>query len=229
MSVEQVKKLQIILRRMKRIAKYLREVSIVVIGVAITFTISNWISSRNEEKDLQRYLDAIKLELENNLETMQQDIDFYTEESNFSRYLSSIRINGDALQADSVVKYNAILGSVVGATYKTNAHEMLKTSGAMRLIKNETLLMSILDCYSLLDEAINTRDIYIQKKLDEIFVLMDDPIITDLFFMNNPTENIDKLKNTRMIRFLSIQMSRDVLRNFSLCHEQIEKTLRLLE
>ena len=52
---------------MKSITKYLRELSVVVAGIAITFIASNWISNRNAQKELANDLEAVRIELEDNL------------------------------------------------------------------------------------------------------------------------------------------------------------------
>lgn len=52
---------------LKSITKYLRELSVVVAGIAITFIASNWISNRNAQKELANDLEAVRIELEDNL------------------------------------------------------------------------------------------------------------------------------------------------------------------
>ena len=82
--------------------KYFRELSIVVVGIAITFTISDLISNRNERKDTQRYLDAVKLELEDNLATLGDEIANYKHTLAFSNYLNGTR--REDLNTDSINK-----------------------------------------------------------------------------------------------------------------------------
>ena len=47
----------------KKIGKFVREISVIVIGVAITLSASYWLSDRNEKRDMALYLTAIKMEL----------------------------------------------------------------------------------------------------------------------------------------------------------------------
>ena len=72
---------------MQTIGKYLRELSVVVVGIAITFGISNWISNRNSKKDLEEYLNAIRLELNINVEEIDNEINMLDE--------SGVRQNSD--------------------------------------------------------------------------------------------------------------------------------------
>ncbi|MDR2057610.1 MAG: hypothetical protein LBP83_04895 [Dysgonamonadaceae bacterium] len=50
--------------------KYTRELSIVVVGIAITLSINNWFATKTERKDTTLYLDAVTLELKTNLESL---------------------------------------------------------------------------------------------------------------------------------------------------------------
>ena len=42
---------------MKKIGKYLREVSVVMLGVAITISVTIWINKKSEKKDMSLYLE----------------------------------------------------------------------------------------------------------------------------------------------------------------------------
>ena len=51
---------------MSKFGKFDREVSVVVIGVAITLTATLWINKKNEKRDMALYLNAMKIELDEN-------------------------------------------------------------------------------------------------------------------------------------------------------------------
>ena len=53
-------------KTIRPIVKYFRELSIVVVGVAITVGIGLFVNNSNNRKDQKQYLNAIKLELEEN-------------------------------------------------------------------------------------------------------------------------------------------------------------------
>ena len=207
-------------RGVKRLTKYLRELSVVVIGIAITFTISDWISNRNENKDLERYLHAVKIELENNLEILVGEIKFYQKEKNFSLYLRKRAMGGESLEPDSLMYYSDQLTIVRADTYKTSAFEMLKSSGAMRLIKDETFYLSIMDCYTSLESALANRDLYVDKKVETVF---------DVIFSGQLDNglSIDSFKSSNLYKFLLFHTG--VEPSLSNCAEQIKKTLPLLK
>jgi hypothetical protein len=132
------------------IVKYLRKLSIVVIGIAITLSINNWLTTRSEKKDMALYLNAVKLELERNLNHVEWMTGKIEEEVSYSNYLLSHDKN--ALDPDSI-QYYARGGcyAIRGALNIFNAFEMFKASGNMRFIKDKEVLLSIRDAYANLE------------------------------------------------------------------------------
>ena len=51
-----------------KIVKYLRELSVIIIGIAVTVLTGLWINDRNNTQDIGLYLENIKMELQNNLD-----------------------------------------------------------------------------------------------------------------------------------------------------------------
>ncbi|MCL2726772.1 MAG: hypothetical protein FWD56_00140 [Bacteroidales bacterium] len=123
-----------------KIGKYLREISVIVIGVAITLSASYGISIRGEKRDMALYLNAIKLELEENIETIERAIEDLKPSVKYSNYLQSLDIK--SLNNDSIRSYeDAFLVSMY--SFQTNAFEMFKNSGVMRLIDDKEFLQSL--------------------------------------------------------------------------------------
>ena len=116
---------------MQTIGKYLRELSVVVVGIAITFGISNWISNRNSEKDLEQYMNTIKLELKMNIEAFEEEINVLDESVNYTRYLQSH--DRESLNSDTIQEYEHTISQIRDYRPKYNAFEMFKSSGSMRL------------------------------------------------------------------------------------------------
>lgn len=203
----------------KSTTKYLRELSVVVLGVAITFTLNDWVSARNEKKDVQRYLEAIQLELEDNLAIVQEQYKFYDRTGKFAQYLLSNKL--EKLSVDSLSKYSSVKGYITYMIYKSSAFEMLKSSGAMRLIKDKELLKSIIDCYKLMETAKSGGDKYMETKWNELY---------STFTANGLPSNTDdydirELKYRRLFNFFSVHTHGE--NNFKACEQQIGKTLEL--
>ena len=146
-----------------KIVKYLREVSVVVIGVAVTLSASYWITSRNEKKDMALYLNAIKLELEENIKILDDEAAYLEDWENYARYLSSHDKN--SLHPDSIRIFGyPRLGSVHNTIFQTSAFEMFKVSGAMRLINDKALLQSLWKAYLKMEIVKLALDTYYELK-----------------------------------------------------------------
>ena len=149
-----------------KIVKYLREVSVVVIGVAITLSASYLITRSNEKRDMRLYLTAIKMELEENIRVFERRSVELQGSVKYSNYLRSN--DKDALDADTISHYQNAYHNIPSFSVKTNAFEMFKTSGIMRLQKDKELLLALWDVYLGLTEIKIALDRFLEMKLDEI-------------------------------------------------------------
>jgi len=152
---------------MKTIGKYLRELSIVVTGIVITIGIGFWVNSKNNEKDLQLNLDAIRLELEENMRYIIDRETALMPEYKYAAYLKSHK--KDKLDFD-IIKEFAKNGytNVDFIFFKTGAFEMFKSSGVMRLLHNKKMMHEIWDTYFWLHRQELAFEKLTQIKIDEI-------------------------------------------------------------
>ena len=150
------------------VGKYLRELSIVVVGVIITFGISFWVYNNNNKNDLKQYLNTIKMELEINVEILDKTAKELQKSVGYADYVQSHRHNKKLLNPDTINSYcNGGWGIFLSFTYTSTAFEMFKSSGAMRLMNDKELLVSIWEAYRSLDGLkLSTEKCY-QIKLDE--------------------------------------------------------------
>jgi hypothetical protein len=150
---------------LEKIIKYLRELSIVVIGVAITLSASYWITSMNEKRDMQLYLNAIKLEMKDNIELVNILIGELEQSVGYADYLWSH--DKKSLNIDSIQSYKCYYYVSVFA-YQCDAFEMFKSLGFMRLMEDKSLLRDIWSVYNKLDELQAALELSNQIKLEEI-------------------------------------------------------------
>ena len=130
-------------KTIRPIVKYFRELSIVVVGVAITVSIGLWVNNSNNRKDQKQYLDAIKLELKENAKQFDYITQWLQKSLGYARYISSTDKN--SLNKDTLYYYSQTDDDGCGYSYTismtafttTNAFEMYKFSGAMRQMKSK--------------------------------------------------------------------------------------------
>jgi hypothetical protein len=155
----------------KKSGKYLREVSVVVIGVAITLSVSFWIGIKNEKRDMALHLRAIKMELRENIGDISIIVQSLNLQCKYTAYL--LTHEKELLEKDTLNSYAEICyAPPEKITFKTNAFEMFKNSGTMRLMNDKELLMEIWMAYDylailkeLIDEHSNLKWNFIEKEI----------------------------------------------------------------
>jgi len=152
----------------EKIGNFLREIAVIVIGVAITLSASYWIANKNAERDMDLYLNTIKMELEENISSLEEYKKNILQSSiNYSNYLMSHEKK--SLNLDSLIFYrNTTAFNNTPITVKANALDMLKASGNMRLVKDKEILRSLWESYAKLDELKRGFEGIQAMKMDEI-------------------------------------------------------------
>lgn len=187
---------------MKSIRKYLREVSIVVIGIAITLALNSWLNYTNSKKEHKQYLNMLKLELKTNVEIIENEIGLLDASANYSHYLLSH--DRKSLDSDTIQKYQYAISQLREAKLKYNAFEMFKSSGNMRLISNKDLLLAIWDVYDQIDDFGNEFHAYYKHKGDmlnqEILSKLGENTLTMYnFFATGYPINLQKRGKSRLL------------------------------
>lgn len=159
-------------RNHRKISSYLRELSVVVIGVAITLYASNFVTSLREKKDLNQQLKAIYIELEDNIKKIDELIAHYEKASCLRIALLEFVENPQPQNRDSVHKYTYVVGRVETFTYKKGAYEMLLNSGAMKLL-DRTQLLDITESYDMLEILKESHDRYADLQTKQVEKLYD--------------------------------------------------------
>jgi hypothetical protein len=156
---------------LEKTGKYFREISVIVIGVAITLFASYWIGINKEKRDINLHLNALKMELEENIKTIDTIISNMEPSVKYMAYLHSH--DKQSLSIDTLNKYFKVCYTIGSYTFKTNAFEMFKTSGIMRLMDNKELLLEIWDAYTELSDYKQALDEY--NKIKWSFIEKDLP------------------------------------------------------
>jgi hypothetical protein len=156
-----------------KIGNYFRELSVVIIGVAVTLYASNAITNAKEQKDLNIQLNAIYAELEYNLQRVNDLIDFYDDVEQLRKYITEDYYNPGQVDGDSIRKYTFVIGRIREFVYKKGAYEMFLNSGAAKLFKDKTLLSDIAECYIMMEGAKNSVNTYMTMKMDVMKKLYD--------------------------------------------------------
>ncbi|MCL2246461.1 MAG: hypothetical protein FWC10_05040 [Lentimicrobiaceae bacterium] len=184
-------------KTVREIVRYFRELSIIIAGIAITVGIGFWVNNNNSQKDLQQYLDAVILELNENIENFDNYAKGLQKSIRYSNYL--ICTKEKLWNKDSIDYYAYDNKDGFGwgnhtpvILYKKDAFEMFKFSGTMRLLEDKELLLSIWRVYHEMESVQNMIDGNLEYKKDEALrdrqkIDNGEPIVARLrwFYINN--------------------------------------------
>ena len=154
-----------------KVGKYLREVSIVVLGVAITLSVSVWIGNNNEKREMALCLSNIKTELERNAMVFEWNVEWLQKSVKYANY---IRMNDEkSINQDSINYYmHSADGYGWGVIESPNivakdAFEMYKSFGTLRNMDNKEKLVSIWEVYKKMENTQQFLDLCFQLKREE--------------------------------------------------------------
>ena len=208
--------------------KYFREVSVVVIGVAITLSVSYWIGINNEKRDMALYLNAVKMELEENYKYLEEATERFRPTHAYSEYLSTH--DKKDLERDSIMAYSNVWHNAFSITFKKNAFEMFKSSGSMRLEKDKNLLLSIWNAYKELSDLEQQTEFFTNEKWaeikKEIFTFLD------MIETQGDIGLYKMIENTNIVpmyNFHTIGVDRGTMQKYEDALESTKETLEKLE
>jgi len=185
---------------MKKLKDYFPEFVLnflaIFLGVLATLYLTGKITENDERKNLRLQLDAVKIELNENIKSIDGALNYMEREDSLRRYVMSVN-NPKQLHADSLNKYYHIIPKIRTFTYKKDAYEMLKFTGSMRLIDDKQKLLDIMTCYSDLDNMKNLYDTFLNQKIslfnltsniNDDFIDLRKPVCIGFYnyYRNNP-------------------------------------------
>jgi hypothetical protein len=169
------------------IGGYLRELSIVIIGIGATLSASNLITSCNGQRNLKAQLKAIYTELNENKVLLDNHIEMLDRYGQFRNMITSYTASDQPIPQDSVMQYAHLLDIGIGSTlYKRSAYDLLFYSGNMLLIKDKKRLAAISDCYANLELISKTWDVINSMKREMLMSLYVEGISMHDIDFNKP-------------------------------------------
>lgn len=131
-----------------RIGDYILQLSVVVLGIIITFAGSSVISGYIESKQVANTMQLIKSELKLNRERVEDIHKHLNFERRACNYILQYRNNLENASEDSLLMYANIPFQVDLFIYVTDALEMLKMSSLSQRIQDKELILQIVKAYN---------------------------------------------------------------------------------
>ena len=131
--------------------EYIRQTSIVVIGVLITFVGSELVTRCSEQKDIKSTMLLIKDELKSNRKNFEGIVSEFSTDERLSALLVEHDMNVRLIPEDSLKQFRYSIGQIRSFYYTRNALDILKNSMLMQKISDKEFLLSLIDVYEALE------------------------------------------------------------------------------
>lgn len=149
-----------------RIGDYIRQLSIVVIGIFITFQGSAWIAQKSQRREAAYILSMVKDELVKNRHNVENQLELLEFEFAGAKAMKPHIHHPESIHPDSLNKYVSIITRVRNYGFVANSFEVLKNSSQFQTIKNKDLLRDLFSVYEELNNFSSGIDSYNAMKSD---------------------------------------------------------------
>lgn len=214
-----------------RVGDYIRQFSIVVAGIIVTFWGSDLIAEHTRQKEVRATMLLVAEELEYNRGELHRikkllDIDRY-----MSQLLADQRMNISEIPEDTLWKYNKLFNNMDGFIYKTDALEVLKGSSLMQYISDKRVLQDVLQAYFELGRKKKDVDDYYAIKTD---ILMNATIsrdITSIFDNTNAIQDqpLYLMQQKKFVNFVIMVPGFLYWNEFDELDEMLDKQIQVLK
>ncbi len=149
--IEPVKEVKAV--RNWRIGDYIRQLSIVVLGIVITFMGSDLISNYAKQREVRASMLLIKSELEENQKEIRDVREKWKRDCSFCLLLQKEGFQYHNIPRDTLIKYKSTLTSVWGVSYVTDALDVLKSSGLLQYVSDKKFVYKLTELYQKIREV----------------------------------------------------------------------------
>lgn len=171
-----------------RMGDYLRQFSIVVAGIIVTFWGSSEITDHTRQKEVNATLHLVAEEMEHNQKELKRIMNLMKTDKHMALLLAEHHLNISTLPNDTLQKYSLFFYNIENYDYTTDALDVLKGSSLMQYISDKRLLQNILQVYYQLSMA--------QKDINKYYQLKENAIM-GYFLSVTKEQNIKYLKEPR--------------------------------
>lgn len=142
------------------------QLSVVILGVMVTFVGSGLIERWRQARQVRATMQLIAGELAYDraqVESVCERLRFDLQGMHlFERYGKEV----ERIPEDSLMRYLPLLGAMRAPAFRTDALEVLKTSGVIQSVSDKGFLMELLGCYGELESFEERVGLYNQRKLE---------------------------------------------------------------
>jgi type II secretory pathway pseudopilin PulG len=133
----------------KHLPNFMFEVTIIIVGILLSFMISNWVQGRKDYRKQREYLQQINKDLKIDLQGLNSGLEMRSNQLDFvSTTLRAINDQKEQVDLASVTRGFALLVSTVSFTTNNVTFRSLESIGQLGLIKNQEIVAKIVSLYA---------------------------------------------------------------------------------
>lgn len=144
--------------------EYLKEISVVVISIAITFYGDSLIEKYNNKQEDKEMMEMVRQELESNLAELSDMTEHYQLDNEFGTRLSAHLVRHESIPADSLDKYFNRHRTFAYWFLKKNAFDIMRVSGTVQRA-DKGLLMLLFESYEQLGVVSSIDEHYRDQRI----------------------------------------------------------------
>ena len=131
----------------ERITAFLGRMLSVILGIVITFTVQGILDRKRDKRAVQSALELVRTELSSNLDDIAVLTEYFQQEQESAKYLSTHKKDLAKCPVDSVNYHREMVEADVSVAFSHDALELLKMSSLFPKIKNNDLSMKVIHAY----------------------------------------------------------------------------------
>lgn len=221
-----------------KIGDYILQLSVVILGVIVTFGGSTLLSERAKAKEIANTMELIKIELEMNKEDIQEISQYLAAEQKMSRYLLHFENNLSEASEDTLRMQLSFPFRINRFKARTDALEMFKMSSLAQQIQDKKLILQIIKTYTEIKAVEDVVRWYYDLKSKYLEELKNDKnyLNKEREFINTYTsKSIRQLWELRLSCFTVynvlqfINGAREFQKGFPTAETAIEESIQIIE
>ncbi len=188
-----------------KMGDYIRQLSIVILGIVVTFWGSDLISDYSKQKEVRSVIRLVKTELKENQDKIRNVREKWIDDSTISRLLMENDFRYQNIPRDTLFKYMRVITSTRGFAPAVDALDVLKSSGLLQNVSDKKFVFKLSEVY---------RDI---RNVESSVKFLNDSYLKALDTMNEKglsPEDEDNLVNGDLLDTYRIFLSSYQMRSY---------------
>lgn len=146
--------------------EYVLQLSVVIIGIVVTFAGSDWISSRSRASEVRATMGLVHAELETDRARLRETLDWMRWEAHAFQVLTHNRGDLEQIPGDTMSSFAYVGGRILSFHPRRDAFEVLKNTGLMAAVRDKQLLLTVTQGYAALSEMEENIALYYAQKIN---------------------------------------------------------------